>query len=228
LVDATDQSITFKFYNRGGTLVDTYSMNKSGGGSTTIAFQNGAQPTSAYAGNIDTHLSQANATTNYATAASLLVDGDDPNGSGQDKRALLRWDVSAIPAGKTVTSASLTFNVTDASTQAYQVYQLKRTWAETGPTWGVYGSGTSWQTAGAEGANDRGTTSLAAVTGSATGSLTVPLNASGLAIVQGWVNGTTANQGLILLNAANTNGLDFSSSEAGTVSTRPRLSVTYQ
>lgn len=94
LVDATDQSITFRFYNRAGTLIDTYAMNKSGG-STTVSFQNGVQPTAAYAGNIDAHLSQANATTNYATAATLLIDGDDPNGSGQDKRSLFQWDAFA-------------------------------------------------------------------------------------------------------------------------------------
>lgn len=227
LVDATDQSITFRFYNRAGTLIDTYSMNKSGGG-TTVSFQNGALPTAAYAGNIDAHLSQANATTNYASATSLLIDGDDPNGSGQDKRSLFRWDVSSIPASKTVTAASVTFNVTDASTQAYQLYQLKRAWTETGSTWNSFASGSAWQTAGAGGANDRATVSLGAVTGSAVGSLTVSLNASGIAMVQGWVNGAVSNQGFIMLNAANTYGLDVSSSEASTVALRPKLTVTYQ
>jgi tartrate-resistant acid phosphatase type 5 len=228
LVDATDQSITFKFFNRAGALIDTYTMNKSGGGSTTTSFQNGALPTSAYAGNIDTHLSQANTTTNYGTAASLLIDGDDPTGSNNDKRSMFKWDVSAIPAAKTVTAVSVTFNVTDVSTQAYQIYQLKRTWTETGATWNAYASGSAWQTAGADGANDRATTSLGTVNGGATGSLTVNLNASGIALVQGWVNGSIGNQGFIILNTANTNGLDVSSSEASTISTRPRLNVTYQ
>ena len=190
LVDATDQSITFKFYNRAGTLIDSYTMNKSAG-STTVSFQNGALPTSSYAGNIDAYLSQANATTNYATA-------------------------------------SVTLNVTDASTQAYQLYQLKRAWTETGSPWNAYASGTAWQIAGADGANDRATVSLGAVTGSALGSVTVGLNASGIAMVQGWVNGTVSNQGFIMLNAANTDGLDVSSSEASTTSLRPKLTVTYQ
>ena len=227
LVDATDQAITFKFYNRAGTLIDTYSMNKSGGG-TTVSFQNGALPTTAYAGNIDAHLSQTNAASNYATAATLLVDGDDPNGSGQDKRSLFRWDVSSIPASRTVTAASVTFNVTDASTQAYHLYQLKRAWTETGSTWNSFASGSAWQNAGADGANDRATVSLGAGTGSATGSLIVSLNASGIALVQGWVSGAVSNQGFIMLNAANTNGLDLSSSETSTAALRPKLTVTYQ
>lgn len=227
LVDATDQSITFKFYNRAGTLIDSYSMNKSGGG-TTLSFQNGALPTSSYAGNIDAHLSQANAATNYAAAMALLIDGDDPGGSNQDKRSLFQWNVSSIPSAKTVTAASVTFNVTDVSTQAYQIYQLKRAWTETGSTWNAFSSGNAWQTAGADGANDRTTVSLGAVTGSALGSLTVSLNAAGIALVQGWVNGSVSNQGFIVLNAANTNGLDLSSSEASTASLRPKLTVTYQ
>jgi hypothetical protein len=47
-------------------------------------------------------------------------------------------------------------------------------------------------------------------------------------MVQGWVNGTVSNQGFIMLNAANTNGLDVSSSEASTTALRPKLTVTYQ
>lgn len=226
LVDATDQTISFKFYNRAGTLIDSHTMNKSGGGSTTTSFQNGALPTSSYAGNIDNHLSQNNVTTNYGTATALLIDGDDP--SGLDKRAMLKWDVSAIASTKTIASASLTFNVTDVSTQAYQIYQVKRSWSESASTWSAYASGLAWQIAGADGANDRSTASMGMVNGSAAGSLTVSLNATGVALVQGWVNGSIANQGVILMNASNTNGLDVSSSEAATVATRPKLTVTYQ
>ena len=60
------------------------------------------------------------------------------------------------------------------------------------------------------------------------GQRTFTLNASGVAVVKGWVKGTIPNYGFILLNAANTNGLDFSSSEAATVSQRPKLTVIYQ
>jgi tartrate-resistant acid phosphatase type 5 len=51
LVDATDRSMTLKFYTRTGSLIDTYTMTKSGTGtSTSISFRNGALPTSSYAG----------------------------------------------------------------------------------------------------------------------------------------------------------------------------------
>lgn len=116
----------------------------------------------------------------------------------------------------------------DASTQADPLYQLNRAWTETGSTWNAFASGSAWQTAGADRANDRDAVSLGAVTGTAVGSLTVSLNASGIALVQGWVNGSVANQGFIMLNAGNTDGLDVSSSEASTTSLRPKLTVTYQ
>jgi hypothetical protein len=227
LVDATDQTITFRFYNRAGTLIDSYSLDKGGAG-TTVSFQNGAQPTTSYAGNLDTYLSQNNTTSNYGGATTLLVDGDDPGGSGKDKRALLKWDVSAIPSTKTVTSASITVNVSDVSSQAYELYQLKRAWTEGSATWNNYASGTAWQVAGADGSNDRSTTVLGTIAAASTGFYTINLNTSGVALVQGWVNGSISNQGVILLDAANSNGLDFRSSEYSTVANRPKLTVTYQ
>ncbi|HEY9702895.1 MAG TPA: metallophosphoesterase, partial [Allocoleopsis sp.] len=40
LVEATDTTITFKFYNTAGTLIDTYTMSKSGVGTTTCTGSN--------------------------------------------------------------------------------------------------------------------------------------------------------------------------------------------
>jgi tartrate-resistant acid phosphatase type 5 len=227
LVDATDQSMSLKFYARSGALIDSYTMTKSGSSSgTSMSFQNSALPTSAYAGNIDTYLSQNNTTTNYGGAATLISDGDDP--SGRDKRALLKWNVSAIPSTKTVTAASIKLNVVDVSSQTYEVYQLKRNWTESGSTWVNYASGAAWATAGASGSSDRGTTVLGTFTGTSRGSYTIVLNTAGVALVQGWVTGSIASQGVIIMDAANSNGLDVSSSEAGTVAARPRLIVTYR
>jgi hypothetical protein len=154
------------------------------------------------------------------------VDGDDV--SGLDKRPLLKWDVAAIPSTKTVTGASLTFNVSNVSSQSFEVHQVKRNWTESGATWINYASGVAWGTAGASASTDRGTTVLGAITGSATGSYTITLNSSGVALVQGWVNRSIANQGVIIMDAANADGLVVSSSEATTVATRPKLTVTYR
>ena len=86
----------------------------------------------------------------------------------------------------------------------------------------------SWQTAGANGANDRETTVLGSITGNSSGSQTITLNAACIAKVQAWVNTPSSNFGFILLDYTQSNGLDLSSSEASTVSQRPKLTVTYQ
>ena len=46
--------------------------------------------------------------------------------------ALLRWDISSIPAGVTVKSATITLNITTTSSQTYQLYELKQNWTESG------------------------------------------------------------------------------------------------
>lgn len=77
------------------------------GAPVTVSFQNGVLPTSSYAGNTDSSIKQATATTNYGTAISLEADGDD--GSGVDKSALLRWTLSGIPVGSIVQSERAPF-----------------------------------------------------------------------------------------------------------------------
>jgi hypothetical protein len=137
-------------------------------------------------------------------------------------------DLTSIPAGKTVTAVSITFNVTDISGSAYELYALKRTWSETTATWNLASTGVSWQTVGANGANDRETTVLGSLTGSTAGLKTITLNSSGIAKVQSWINTPSTNYGLILLDYANADGLDINSSEIGTIASRPKITVTYQ
>jgi hypothetical protein len=47
------------------------------------------------------------------------------------------------------------------------------------------------------------------------------------ALVQGWVDNPASNNGIIIANATNTDGFNFSSREATTSSLRPQISVTY-
>lgn len=195
------------------------SVTAPGGGPTTVSLQNG---TNGYNGMVDTTVRSDATTTNYGSATTLLADGSP------DYSALLKWDLSSIPAGKQVTSAKLTFNVTDVSSSAYEFYALKRAWVEGEATWQRASAAAAWQTAGVNGANDRETTVLGAITGSPKGTITVTLNAAGIAKVQSWINGPATNFGFVLLDYSISNGLDVSSSEAGTVSQRPILTITYQ
>jgi hypothetical protein len=191
----------------------------SANGPTTVSFQNGV---AGYSGMTDASLRSDAATTNYASATTLLIDGSP------DYAALLRWDLAAIPAGKVVTSAQLSFNVLDVSSQSYELYALKRSFDEASTTWQRASTTTAWQAVGANGANDRETSVLGAVVGSAAGTLTVALNAAGIAKLQSWINTPAGNFGFVMLDYSQSNGLDLSSSEASTVSQRPKLTLTYQ
>ena len=193
--------------------------------STTHSFRNGSAPTSGYAGNTDTTLSQANPTINYGGAADLLIDGDDPSRSGNDKAALLRWDISAIPPGSIVQGAELTLQVSNASPNTYGVYEIKRSWAENTATWQQAQSGTAWQSPGAAGTADRGSTLLGEITPSSTGAYVITLNNAGLALVQSWINNPATNHGLIIADTDQKNGIDVYSSETTAIANRPVLSI---
>jgi hypothetical protein len=140
----------------------------------TVSFQNGLLPTTAYAGTLDATIRQAAATTNYGNATTCEIDGDD--GSGADKSCLVRWDVTSIPLGSTVESASITFRVTDSSSNVYDLHPVLRNWTEANVTWNDYASGSAWQAPGALGNADRGSL-VGTITGN-TGYRSVTLNAA--------------------------------------------------
>jgi hypothetical protein len=192
--------------------------------SYAVSFQNG---TNGYAGAIDSQLSENAPTSNYGTTNILLSDGDDPYNSGKDSSAVLRWDVSSIPSDATVTSVSLRVYVTDGSASAYSIYLLNRSWSGSSTTWNLASTGASWQTAGAKGAADRGTTAIGSLSKSSAGALTVTLNSAGIAAVQGWVANSSQNYGIIVANSSNTDGLRIASSEDTTVGNRPQLTINY-
>jgi hypothetical protein len=192
-----------------------------GAGSTTVAFQNG---TNGYSGATDTKLISSATTTNYGTATSIEIDGSP------DYAGLIRWDLSSIPAGKTITAASITVNITDVSAEIYEIYALRRAWTSSGATWSRATSTVNWTTAGANSTtSDRESTVLGTMSSSTTGLKTFSLNSSGVAKVQSWINTPSSNHGFIIQDYVNNaNGLDFSSSEFSTVTSRPKLTVTYQ
>ena len=74
----------------------------------------------------------------------VLVDGDDPGGSGNDMVALLAWDLSEIPSNAVIEGVTLTIQVTNASSGAYEMYEVKRPWNEDAATWNDADAGGGW------------------------------------------------------------------------------------
>jgi len=192
--------------------------------SVTVSFQDGAAPATSYAGTTDASIkSGGSATKNFGTANPLEVNGNSAT------FALLKWDLApaAIPAGSRVLSAQLTVNVTDGTANAFTIYELKRAWVESQTTWRIAKSGVNWQTDGAQGSTDRGSTALGTATGAA-GSRTFALNTLGVALVQNWISGTSSNNGLTIQGPSSmTDILKFSSREAKPASSRPKLTIRY-
>ena len=194
----------------------------------TVSLQNGVAPTASYAGTTDATLQESVPAANAGAEPVIRVDMDYPNGSGRNADALLRFDVSAIPPGSVVQSVKLTLNVTNSTGgEGYALYALSRGWSEAQATWNSAASTTAWQAGGARGASDRSPAPLGTVLPGAPGKFTVTLNAAGVAAVQGWVDKTAPNHGMVLDASTNADGLEFDSSEAATATNRPALSVVY-
>jgi hypothetical protein len=178
---------------------------------------------SGYSGTTDTYVAQKTPTTNYGSAAACYLDRDDGS-HDEDKSCLIRWALSGVPTDAVVTSASITLRVLDAG-DPYQLYALNRSFNEAEATWNDAARGSTWGWQGARAATDRGP-EIGSLSGGS-GSKTIKLNAAGIAMVQGWVDGT--NHGILIANhkTNHNRGSELASSEHGTSSYRPQLSITY-
>ena len=147
-------------------------------------------------------------TTNWNATIDAFFIG---NGSGNPDiseigRILVKWDLSSIPAGQTITSAQVRMasfassfgNTTDVVTLSF--HKLTQAWTQ-GASWDGYGTG-YWATAGGD-YNATASGSLAsdfqAPSGDARTDFTI--TGAGLATdVQGWYDGA-ANDGWIVINS---------------------------
>jgi chitodextrinase len=193
----------------------------------TIAFQDDVDPNSGYPGTDDAYIRQASPDTAHGTETTIQIDGDEPSGGGLDMHGLLRWDISAIPADAVVDSATIELNIVNISSGSYSCYELLRDWDQAQATWNRSDAATFWQSAGANGATDRDTVPLCTLNAGVTGIEQIALNNDGVDLVQAWVDGSTANYGLLIGNSATTDGADFTASEGATAANRPRLEIVY-
>ena len=192
----------------------------------TRSFQDGVAPTPAYDGTSDSYIREASATTNYGADVTLQVDGDEPSGTSTDMSIVIRWDLMDIPTNAVVDSARIRLNTLNVG-GPYSCFALLRDWNQDEVTWNQAAAGNAWGTPGAENASDRSNLPLCTFSASSTGPLTIELNEDGIAMVQSWVDGVGNNHGLIIADPASTNGADFDSSESATLTSRPRLEISY-
>jgi RHS repeat-associated protein len=159
------------------------------------------------------------ASTKYCGGTTLNVGYDGTQAS----RALTQFNLQGIPSTNQVLSAKLYLYLGSASTSnatSLSVYQLNQAWT-TAATWNTYDGVNAWTTAGGTFA------SSAAATANSVGATGTWYTWSPTQLVQGWVNGTIANNGLIVKEPTEnvTNVLSFNS---GSGSNPPYLQVVSQ
>jgi len=100
----------------------------------------------------DTYLSSASATSNYGSQATFDL-GYYSKGT-DNYRVLLEFDITAIPAGSTIDSATLDLYCSQATgtADACSGYRITRTnWVELEATWNKFSTaGGNWTTAGGD------------------------------------------------------------------------------
>jgi hypothetical protein len=175
----------------------------------------------------DTYIAYSNKDNNYGNAAALMTDSEQAN----PIRALIQFDLSSIPNNATVISATLGLYLSKNSgsqTDVVEAHRLTRNWTEgtggknTGATWNRYNGVSAWTTAG----GDYDASIAGSFVASGTGWKTITLTT----LAQAWVNGTYANQGVILLSPpkSGNNEKQYNSSDASNASQRPKLAVCYR
>ena len=163
----------------------------------------------------------------FGTDSTIEIDG-----SPSEKTALLSWDLSTLPTDAEVLHAEILTRVTNSSSSDYRIFAMSRDWDE-GTNW-QYASGppnVTWYLDGANGqangATDFDSTPLGLMSlpGSPTFTGTTVLNVSGRATVEGWIEDSTTNHGLMIHgDSGQGNGLDIRSDETADP---PQLRLVY-
>ncbi|TPE49140.1 DNRLRE domain-containing protein [Amaricoccus solimangrovi] len=181
----------------------------------TVSFQ---QSQNGYSSTQDTIIREKSPNSDYRSLDRVNVDGSDS--SGKVIQGLLYFGdlfgdgPGQIPVGATITSATLTINVTDNTGDAFSLNRMLLDWHHAPSwTWNAYGNGI--QTDGVEAVAAPDLTRPAGIA-SGLGELDVTTS------LQAW-SGGAANHGW-LLSMSGGNGWEFDSSEGGFA---PQLNVTY-
>jgi len=162
----------------------------------------------------DTYLDQSKPNdTSLGQKATIDIRPDN----AADLRGLLRFDLSAIPANATITSATLYLYEKDNKNGviAY-IYRVTSSWTELTASWN-----SPWGTAG----GDFNLTSYGSFLAEQKDCM-ASLNLKNL--VQDWVNQKYPNYGLMLYMTGSNHKFTFvSKEEPGNLEERPRLSISY-
>jgi ferric-dicitrate binding protein FerR (iron transport regulator) len=132
---------------------------------------------------------------------------------------LLKWDVSAVPAGSRVLSAGLTVHTTDKVARGVEAFELKRPWAEAPDAFLARGGVRLNSFVGAK--------VLGVLMPGRDGEHAIPLGVDGVALIQSWVESPSANHGVVLMDVAKPDQIVTDAPDLPRAPKRPRLTVTF-
>lgn len=189
----------------------------------------------------DTHISSFEPTYNFGQRNTLWLDWFNPGGA----RMLMAWDVSSIPIGATVSSATLDFVIQSnglSGATGYHAYPMEvgdtlgvvfvegsGTGSATGDgaTWNTYNGVDNWDTAGAGDDIIGPGSAFTVTTGETTKSIDVKI------AIQAALDGCRDSNGRIALllqrddESGSSQTLRFWSNQAVTPANRPLLTIVY-
>ncbi len=185
-----------------------------------VTFQDGLNN---YLGTTDTYISSNNKTTNYGATSTVYASGS--------ARPLVKFDLSSIPANATVQSATLSLYIysnlgNGGGTSVYLHRLIDKSWNETQATWNIYATGQNWTTAGMGATTDYATPATASANIGYT-PVNIWADFTVTSLVQNWINGGFANNGITILTQNGPRFNAYSSEYNGNITLRPKLSVTY-
>jgi Concanavalin A-like lectin/glucanases superfamily/Disaggregatase related repeat len=143
--------------------------------------------------------------------------------SNDKTRSLLHFDMGAIPAGAGILEATLSLyrKSGSGSDQPVSAHRIMNSWSEDAVTWESRETGTKWDTAGVD-------FDLTAVATTPVGPDNRRYEWNITPLVQGWVDGSYPNYGVVLAAAIDgMPGEEFFTSDHTTPSQRPNLSIAY-
>ncbi|HEV8595752.1 MAG TPA: DNRLRE domain-containing protein [Thermoplasmata archaeon] len=196
------------------TLPGDVALGSASGPQTLLALQPGATGE-------DSWLDRNNAGLNHGADTTMVLDGRNPQ-----KRPILRFDLSAVPAGSVIDDATLSLYESAGFGNPYtaSVYQVTAAWNEMQVTWSDRVTGTAWAGAGGD------------FSGHVVGQVALDNTAGWRAwnvtqLVDLWYRGRLPNYGLIL-NAPSTGAPSdktfYSSDYGGNPTLRPKLDIRYR
>ena len=180
------------------------------------------------AAGIDAALSEAEPNNNYGTSDRFWVY--DASGADDD-HGLLRFDLARVPHGARIIRAELELFQywEDTPGGDIGIYRVRRDWQEgnndgspgTGASWNMATASEGWSTNGGE--RDASPVAVTAITPGTTGYYRWDITP----LVQGWVDGSLPNDGMLIYPQAPGTDAGFRSSDHAVAAERPKLTLTY-